>query len=265
MSQLEPETVAPDPPNQAAPFGPWSSHRPRLIPLLRWCLLTVVLIGMSAWLFLTPRQASVGDFAQNLQAGTVRGYEVGSRDQFDRFRGLIFNDGGTDRQELAWCTGTLRCQRVHIDDLGTFLDDGTDAADEEDREFNGDYEVVDRFVDRYAAEKRPMAGQTYPWLGPLGATWALSWLIMLWVLITGPQPRHVTKWAGFWILCLPGGLGVLYMLTREAPWSRAVATLPEPPPSPWPGRWTGGKTFLLALLIGGLATALPTLVGDLLP
>ena len=58
----------------------------------------------------------------------------------------------------------------------------------------------------------------------------IAWLIMLFVLITGPQPRLATTWAASWVMLLPGGLGLIWLLTNEAPWSRRVASLPEPAP-----------------------------------
>lgn len=88
-------------------------------------------------------------------------------------------------------------------------------------------------------------------------------LVLVLVLIGAPQPRYATKWAWFWVLLLPGGLGALAWIVIEAPWSSRANRHPEPLPhnqQPEDRRLTGGRVFLLA---GVLGTLLPLLAGPL--
>lgn len=85
------------------------------------------------------------------------------------------------------------------------------------------------------------------------------------VLIGAPQPRYATKWAWFWMLLVPGGLGALAWIAVEAPWSSRANRHPEPLPhnqQPDDRRLTGGRslaiTFALGILLSILAAPLAT-------
>ena len=84
----------------------------------------------------------------------------------------------------------------------------------------------------------------------------LSVLLVL-VLIGSPQPRRATKWAWFWLMLLPGGLGQLAWIAVEAPWSTRANRRPEPLPhnrQPDDTRLTGGPAFLLSVAVGLVLT-----------
>jgi hypothetical protein len=256
-----------DRPTQRPPIGAWKSHRPAVIAPLRWLLLVVILVGMATWLTVTPRPASASHFVEDLGNGKVHTYEVGTPHEVAVFRGVIGGDtGGT--QSVTWCTSFASCHRVALDELQLFLEQ-ISAADAPTTPENGpsdsSSDVVRQVIERFSAGPAPRAGHVNQWAGKISLPCAVAWLIALWVLITGPQPRHATKWAAFWLLGLAGGLGLLWILVREAPWSRRTAAEPEPPPGPWPARWTGGWTFLVVALATGVLRQLPSMLTDVLP
>lgn len=80
--------------------------------------------------------------------------------------------------------------------------------------------------------------------------WVLSLLGLLTglaLLVSGPEPYRANRWAWFWLSYVPGG--PLAFLALSGP-TRGLRT----PPSDEP-RLTGGRGFLLSLLLGGLASA----------
>jgi hypothetical protein len=90
-------------------------------------------------------------------------------------------------------------------------------------------------------------------------------IVLVVLMIGGPQPRRATKWAWFWLLLVPGGLTQLAWIAVEAPWSRRANRRPEPPPHRRDvpdGRLTGGWSFLFAFVLGGVLTVLGTAVAS---
>jgi hypothetical protein len=151
----------------------------------------------------------------------------------------------------------LDCQKIDLTEL-TFL------LAEEDDGLAYEGQVVDQLIAKHAPTNPPQERHDGAPLQSVGIAWSCAWLIMLFVLITGPQPRRATKWATAWIFTLPGGLGLLWALTREAPWAKEASELPEPAPGPGGGRWTGGWAFIAAALVSPFLTELPAMVQSVL-
>ncbi len=52
-------------------------------------------------------------------------------------------------------------------------------------------------------------------------------LLVVWLLVHGPQPRRFTKWGWFWLIAvLPAGIGAVWYLLREAPWGARASAWP---------------------------------------
>jgi hypothetical protein len=84
-------------------------------------------------------------------------------------------------------------------------------------------------------------------------------VLLVLVLIGSPQPRYATKWAWFWVLLLPGGLGHLAWIAAEAPWSSRANRRPEPLPhgtQPDDRRLTGGRALVISTVLGILVAIL---------
>lgn len=93
----------------------------------------------------------------------------------------------------------------------------------------------------------------------------LTGLLLVLVLIGAPQPRRATKWAWFWLILIPGGVGQLAWLAMEAPWSSGSNRRPEPlphPRQPEDTRLTGGRALVLAGVLGLAVTGLGALAAS---
>lgn len=94
---------------------------------------------------------------------------------------------------------------------------------------------------------------------------SLTGLVLALVLIGGPQPRRATKWAWFWLVLVPGGVGALAWLALESPWSSGANRRPEPLPhgrQPQDTRLTGGRAFVIAAALGLVVSGLGTVAAD---
>jgi len=66
---------------------------------------------------------------------------------------------------------------------------------------------------------------------PLGG---ITWLpravavLMIVIMIFGPQPRRTTKWGAFWAYSIPFNIGIFWALLRDSPWNQRMNLLPEP-------------------------------------
>lgn len=83
------------------------------------------------------------------------------------------------------------------------------------------------------------------------AGWAIlpfgvAFLLGVVLLIAGPEPWRATRWAWLWLAMLPAGPLAFFLLSGSTP------GLPRPT-APW-RRLTGGKAFLLTVVIGSLLT-----------
>jgi hypothetical protein len=62
----------------------------------------------------------------------------------------------------------------------------------------------------------------------------LKWLsvllivLMIGIMLNGPQPRRTTKAGAFWAYLMPLNVGIFYALLRDSPWSQRMNLVPEP-------------------------------------
>ena len=89
------------------------------------------------------------------------------------------------------------------------------------------------------------------WTGRVGQVALVSGLLLaggaLIHLVTGTRPRHGTRWFWFWVLGLPGGLGVLaYALWEIGGWRDHRAPTPDTVTN------RGGYGVVVLLVGGGL-------------
>ncbi|WP_436531005.1 hypothetical protein [Actinoplanes sp. HUAS TT8] len=109
-----------------------------------------------------------------------------------------------------------------------------------------------------------------PWATGAAAVLALAVLV---VIIAGPAPVLGTRWFWFWLTSLaPLGLGVIFWLLRDRPWSRSARPA-EQPGRPWSRVTRAGASrdrgwfglvlgLLAAFLLGVVLTVLNSLLGD---
>jgi hypothetical protein len=200
-----------------------------------WQVLRVILVvGWVAWAGLTwwaaPRQASVEHARADLAANRIDTYEWG--DSWRSLSGLLAPEGA--RLQSSGDVGPIFLWRT--------LDGQTHYTTITEHPEAFDAEVV--------AHNRDDAYSRQSWVRTvlIGLSIAGA-LLILWALVSAPDPVRGTRWFWWWVLVItPIGAGLLWWLATERPWS-ARATLPPAPPGPDKRRkWYVG--FGLAILAG---------------
>lgn len=209
-------------------------------------IVALVVIAVCALLALwgTPRQASSAAFATALHEGQVTGWEFGSDAKFGAERTVVFEvhwGSGQPNTSIVWADTSGRLYRTDLTTVLTLPDPGGDAVldplvNPSAGEVFGDPITVD--VPRTMAANAPAGSglgvEGLGWAGRLGWPLTLVMVAAFFLLVMGPQPRRRTKWATFWYLLIPLGLGLAWIVARDAPWSEEMNAVPEPAP-----RWRG--------------------------
>jgi len=91
-------------------------------------------------------------------------------------------------------------------------------------------------------------------------------VLMIGFMMSGPQPRRMTKWGAFWAYLIPYSIGIFYVLLRDSPFNQRMNLLDEPRPKdrivvdPLTNetipRHGGGAMFLFSAVSDGLAISL---------
>lgn len=211
-------------------------------------LLGLLVLGFGAVLVLTGSQRSeIGDLVGEVASGEVTQVEVvGDLDATGR--------QGEHTVELRWRDWRDRHAEVRVvrgsPDGSSHPGDRAYVTSQDPRELllavAPDLTIVER-----------------PWSGTSGGTfmdwrvsgsWVLvglvAWLLVLLLLVSGPEPRRATRWAWFWIWALGTPVGALAFLLLGGP-------LSSDPVRPSGRRLTGGWAFVLAaFLLAGLRESL---------
>ena len=199
----------------------------------RWRIPLSVLVVVSfvGSLALVPRSAHIADLARDLQQGVVTTVDVSppSGQRWGPTAAIML--GRTFSSQIRWQTNS---GQIYEASSGWLTSRPGQVA-----------------VGPSVVATAQAAGQVAPRLASLAGgwhAWAARWLpLFLWgllvaLLLAGPQPRRMTKWAVFWLLMTAGGLGALWWLWRDVPWSQAVARANG-------RRLNGWVTFGLAFVI----------------
>jgi hypothetical protein len=234
-----------------------------------WSVLRIALVVLwmiwaaLAW-WSAPRTATVEQARADLASGQVTTYEWG--DSWERSSTFTWGNPNPPTLEssrefgriFAWRTSQFQVRYVRLDQAPP---PATDASGQPSAP-SSDPQTAS--LVRSVAESRLQPGSVrMRSLVPLLSI-AVG-LTMLIVLIAGPAPVVGTRWYWFWVLTgVPLGLGLLFWLFRERPWSPAAET-----PTDRSGTarrrsgYTGfGISFLTALAGNVLLFALSRVVGD---
>ncbi len=226
----------------------------------RWRVLRVaVVLGWVAWAAIAwwsaPRESSAAQARADLAAQRLTYHEWGTGWENDG--GIVGPfPGGLERGNtgptLLWHTTDGRRYFTTVDNA---------ALDEDNRPVDGKPLLVSG-PEANALETELQAGAAdRPFDLPLGTIQGLlpvaAAVLFLWVLLAAPAPVIGTKWFWFWLVAgVPLGLGLLWWLARERPWSsRAeprVSPLGEDRPLKW---WAGIGISIIAGLAISLALA----------
>jgi hypothetical protein len=234
----------------------WSMLRAALVVL--W-VIWAALVWWSA-----PRSATVEQARADLAAGQVTRYQWG--DSWQRSSAWAWGNPNPPTLEstrefgriFAWRTSQFQVRYVRLDQAPPPATDATGQPSAP----SSDPETASLMRSVVESGLPQGSAGTGPLVPLLGMVVGLSVLL---VLIAGPAPVVGTRWFWFWVLTgVPLGLGLLFWLFRERPWSPAAET-----PMDRAGRvrrrsgYTGfGVGFLAALVANVLLFALSRVVGD---
>jgi hypothetical protein len=165
-------------------------HLPGFVQILRWALIGLLVVGACAAVLTSWRDASASDYRDALATGKISEVVIGPSDLLNPALTLSWGPQSQDQALVGWSTGPWPWQRFATDEIGT-----NQAA---------------RLAREEGVVVRP-ATTNWPVLMMLAV-----FLTVVATLAYGPQPRRFTKWAAFWWSTLPFGVGLLWLLVREA-------------------------------------------------
>lgn len=201
--------------------------------VVRWLLVLAIVGGTLLAVLALYRPADADDYRAALASGDVTSVAIGSADFSLRLE-LSIGVQSDALDGVMWTTGPWPWQRFATDDLQN----------------QKAYRLAQ------AAGVPVSTSGTSWWLLATGA----AYVLVLGTVLFGPQPRRFTRWAAFWWTTLPLGVGMLWLLAREVPWSRTASETPELLPhaqqkltADGDPRITGGPAFLVTLLVGTAA------------
>ena len=218
--------------------------------VLRLVLVLLWLLGAATTWWSAPRKQSYDQARADVAAGRVTAYQWGDRWDGDGprswFGAAALKSSGTLGPLFVWRTADGRTHWIDTANVGQVTTTG--AVDETSYSGQG---AVGIAQDIRAAGLEDRSGDVES-LGPL-LTWIgiVLTVVFLGVLVAGPAPTLGTRWFWFWLVYIaPLGLGLLFWLARDHPWSHSTA----------PAASSGGAKQrdrgILGLGIGLLATIL---------
>ena len=206
----------------------------RAVSTLRgWWVAILVLTSVAtiATLLTIPFSAEEGEFLHALRSGEVTSAAVGHSADFETPVSAINVSrlAAGDDIAVSWVS-RYGFRRVAV--LGTLQRSGpvaqTDAAPATPA-LDPSASIVKTAKSLGTAPPRMVQPGELPYDNLIWLT-VLVTILMIGVVIRGPQPRRMTKWAAFWACLFQLNVGIFYLLLRDAPWNERMNALPEPKP-----------------------------------
>jgi hypothetical protein len=251
-----------------------------VLPVVRGVLAAALLLGIAVALWIRLPVSTLDQLLADLRAERVSDFQFGPDDDF----GVPLIDprsgGGAHDIRVRWRTVDGSWHTFLTREQGQYRS-GTNSApggqptaspgpderstDRPKTELLGGQDPVLNLI---AAELQPEVWRASPpandWnIGWISAAVFLACAAIFISLVAGPQPRRATRWAWFWLLGLPYGLGFVALLAFEAPWSKRACAQPEPLPHDrqrnlpeGDRRLTGVAAFLIARVVAPLVLSL---------
>ena len=195
-----------------------------------WSLLRVVLVVLwvgwaAATWWSAPRSATVAQARADLSAGRMASYEWA--DGWDSERSWNWAATPTLRSSgpagplFVWRTPNWRIRYTVLDDVPRVPGSFPAATDIDSSAYSGP-EAASLAQTLRSADQEPGSTGGHP-PQPIATLVLILGLSSLFILVAGPAPVTGTRWFWFWLVSgVPFGLGLLYWLARERPWSRTV-------------------------------------------
>ncbi|BEL04316.1 hypothetical protein Q0Z83_025070 [Actinoplanes sichuanensis] len=227
-------------------------------------VLVVWLILAAATWWTAPRKAGYDDAKAAVAEKRLTAYQWGdSWDTTDRrgwFDDSTLRSTGTQGPIFAWRTGDGRVRWTDTEDFGEVtIPDGVERDDYSGPGATGLAQALT------AAGLNDRAGDVDARNAWISGAEAVLTLLFLGVVIAGPAPVRGTRWFWFWLtLTAPYGLGLVYWLLRDRPWSPTAPAAPttisgETRDRGWFGLLIG---ILASFLVGIIVAVLHGLLGD---
>jgi len=194
-------------------------------------LLAMVTVASFAVLLTTPFSAEEGEFIHALRSGEITTVAVGHSADFYSASG--FNNPGVntvgfnDTNDIAvsWVNRFGFRREAVLQQLGGLAQGAESTPQTPPLDPAGSIARTARSLGVVAptvVQPGQLRFDRLKWLS------ALVLVLMIGILLYGPQPRRMTKWGAFWAYLIPFNIGIFYALLRDSPWNRKMARLPEP-------------------------------------
>ncbi len=194
-------------------------------------LLAMVTVASFAVLLTTPFSAEEGEFIHALRSGEITTVAVGHSADFYSASG--FNNPGVntvgfnDPNDIAvsWVNRFGFRREAVLQQLGGLAQGAETTPQTPLLDPAGSIARTARSLGAVAptvVQPGQLRFDRLKWLS------ALVLVLMIGILLYGPQPRRMTKWGAFWAYLIPYNIGIFYALLRDSPWNQKMARLPEP-------------------------------------
>lgn len=232
--------------------------------MLRAVLLALWLVAAVASWWSAPRSASYDEAKAAVAGGRMTAYQWGDSWEPDSprpwFDGPTLHSRDTSGPIFAWRTGD---GRVHWTDTNDYDQVGlTGTVDQDNYSGAGAAAIAQDLLATGMEHRAGDVDDPSPWTFGAGGALALAFLV---IVVAGPAPALGTRWFWFWLTCTaPHGLGLVFWLLRDRPWSRTGPRArkvggAEPRDRGFLGLLIG---ILASCLIGALLAALNHGLGD---
>lgn len=212
-------------------------------------LLTLTACSTLLGLLTVPFDAEEGEFLHSLRNGEIASVALGHSQDFYSDSGLNATSyNARDDIAVVWVNRFGFRREAVLNGLGaldqlTQNTDGSqgtgDSQNTDGSQVTGDAQSTSRLnpagsIGR-TAESLGVAAPTVVQPGELPFD-HLKWLsvllivLMIGIMLNGPQPRRTTKAGAFWAYLLPLNVGIFYALLRDSPWNQRMNLLPDPAP-----------------------------------
>jgi hypothetical protein len=211
--------------------GSWSAWR--------WPLTGLVIASVVLGLGAVRRAAQESDLARDLVAGRVERVDLSPPSEQGVGPTAAIDLGRSFSPQVRWRDTDGRVYQASVRWL-TQLPGDTDLG------------ATIGSTAEQAGQPAPQLGALVGGLSATVGRWLplVVWLLLLGLLLVAPPPRRTTRWAVFWLTLTAGGLGSLWWLWCDAPWS-------TPPERAERGRRVNGWVmFVVALSVNVAFSAL---------
>ncbi|HET9519326.1 MAG TPA: hypothetical protein VFO77_16505 [Actinoplanes sp.] len=208
--------------NEVAPVA-YARRTWRWWAVLRVAVVLLWLVATATTWWTAPRERTYDQARKDISAGHVTVYQWGDRWDDDSpqhwFGGFsLASSSAKSGPIFAWRTSYGRVYWTDTNNYDHVTTNGT--VDEEQYSGGGAIAIAQDLQSAGLADRggRVDPASSVPaWVG------LVLGFGLLGVLVAGPAPVRGTRWYWFWLVSLaPYGLGLLFWLARDRPWSRSA-------------------------------------------